>query len=203
MNRHLKTRVTRHIQQKKKQKFQCHNIIYILQFYCNMTESSMQLWNLDLELYHCRLKEQPGCCNKTVETTGTDSESPLFKKSAYYASIILDAQEHLLCSKLCQHNLSRCTQWHFIPSIHLQPCMQVRLLIYSQRNYFICTVRMYTGRDDAVHKYTHAAVKVVDQASIIILSQSLSFIKFSIICRNMHCYKSCHFQRDIVATYNM
>ena len=51
------------------------------------------------------LNEQPGCCNKTVETT--ESESPSFKKSAYYASIILDAQEHLLCSKLCQHNLSR------------------------------------------------------------------------------------------------
>ena len=43
----------------------------------------------------------------SVETTGIESESPSFKKSAYYASIILDAQKHLLCSKLCQHNVSR------------------------------------------------------------------------------------------------
>ena len=85
MNRQLKTWVTR---AKKNRNF---NVIILLR---NLNFSSYTVtW---LKVQCSLLKEQPGCGNKTVETT--ESESPSFKKSAYYAWIIMKT------SLLCQHN---------------------------------------------------------------------------------------------------
>ena len=36
-----------------------------------LTNFELMLEKLWLELYHCRLKEQPGCCNKIVECQGS------------------------------------------------------------------------------------------------------------------------------------